>query len=138
LMNGILTWTHGLSGLSWLPATLQQMFGMLFAPIAWLVGISWQDATRVGDLMGTRLVINEFVAFSALGSMRSQLSLRSFTIATYALCGFANFTSIAIQIGAIGALAPSRRSDLARFGLRAVTAGTMANLMSAAIVSLFL
>ena len=98
----------------------------------------WKDASTIGDLLGTRLVLNEFVAFLKLGPLKSTLDPRSFTIATYALCGFANFSSIAIQIGGIGALAPNRKSDLARLGLRAVAAGTMANFMSACIAGMLL
>ena len=92
----------------------------------------------IGDLLGTRLVLNEFVSFLKLGPLKSQLDPKSFTIATYALCGFANFSSISIQIGGIGALAPTRKSDLARLGLRAVAAGTMANFMSACIAGMLL
>jgi concentrative nucleoside transporter, CNT family len=92
----------------------------------------------VGNLLGTRLVLNEFVAFLQLGPIKSQLDPKSFVIATYALCGFANFSSIAIQIGGIGALAPSRKSDLARMGLKAVAAGTLANFMSACIAGMLL
>ena len=98
----------------------------------------WKDASTIGDLLGTRLVLNEFVAFLKLGPMKATLDPKSFTIATYALCGFANFSSIAIQIGGIGALAPTRKSDLARLGLRAVAAGTMANFMSACIAGMLL
>ena len=93
------------------------------APLAWIMGVSWKDAADIGNLLGTRLVLNEFVAFTQLGPMKGHLDPRSFTIATYALCGFANFSSIAIQIGGIGALAPNRKSDLARMGIRAVAAG---------------
>ncbi len=138
MVNGMLGWTHGLPGMGWLPESLEKIFGVVFAPIAWLMGVSWKDATSVGNLLGTRLVLNEFVAFLQLGPIRDQLDPRSFTIATYALCGFANFSSIAIQIGGIGALAPSRKSDLARLGLRAVAAGTMANFMSACIAGMLL
>ncbi len=138
LMNGVLGWVHGLPGMGWLPASLQGLFGIIFAPVAWLLGVSWQDAGAIGNLLGTRLVMNEFVAFMQLGPLQPQLDPRSFTIATYALCGFANFSSIAIQIGGIGALAPNRKSDLARLGLRAVAAGTMANFMSAAIAGMLL
>jgi CNT family concentrative nucleoside transporter len=106
--------------------------------VAWLLGVPWKDAATIGDLLGTRLVLNEFVAFLKLGPMKGTLDPRSFTIATYALCGFANFSSIAIQIGGIGALAPTRKSDLARLGLRAVAAGTMANFMSACIAGMLL
>jgi CNT family concentrative nucleoside transporter len=138
LANGFLGWIHTLPGMSWLPPTLQQVFGVLFAPVAWLLGVSWKDADAVGNLLGTRLVLNEFVAFLQLGPIRDQLDPRSFVISTYALCGFANFSSIAIQIGGIGALAPTRKSDLARLGIRAVMAGTMANFMSASIAGMLL
>lgn len=138
MVNGVFAWVHGLPGMAWLPDSLQGVFGILFAPIAWLLGVAWSDASAVGNLLGTRLVLNEFVAFLQLGPLKETLSPRSFVIATYALCGFANFSSIAIQVGGIGALAPSRKSDLARLGLRAVAAGTMANFMSACIVGLLL
>ncbi len=138
MLNGILGWVHTLPGLGWLPPTMQQIFGFLFAPVAWLMGVSWKDCTAIGNLLGTRLVLNEFVAFLQLGPMKAQLDPRSFTIATYALCGFANFSSIAIQVGGIGALVPGRKSDLARLGLRAVAAGTMANFMSACIAGMMI
>ena len=138
LVNGLLGWLHGLAWLGWLPTSLERLFGIVFAPVAWLLGVSWKDASTVGNLLGTRLVLNEFVSFKLLGPLRPQLDPRSFTIATYALCGFANFSSIAIQIGGIGALAPGRKSDLARLGLKAVAAGTMANFMSACIAGMLL
>ena len=138
LVNGVLGWAHTLPWMGWLPTSLQNLFGIVFAPIAWLLGVSWKDATTVGNLLGTRLVLNEFVSFLQLGPLKAQLDPRSFTIATYALCGFANLSSIAIQIGGIGALAPSRKSDLARLGLKAVAAGTMANFMSACIAGMLL
>jgi CNT family concentrative nucleoside transporter len=138
MVNGILGWLHGFPLLSWMPATLERIFGMIFAPLAWIMGVSWKDAADIGNLLGTRLVLNEFVAFTQLGPMKAHLDPRSFTIATYALCGFANFSSIAIQIGGIGALAPNRKSDLARMGLRAVAAGSMANFMSACIAGMLL
>jgi CNT family concentrative nucleoside transporter len=138
LVNGILGWAHGLPGFGWLPDSLQSLFGFLFAPVAWLLGVSWNDATTIGNLLGTRLVTNEFIAFLQLGPLKQQLDPRSFTIATFALCGFANFGSIAIQIGGIGSLAPNRKSDLARLGLKAVAAGTMANFMSACIAGMLL
>ena len=118
--------------------TLEQIFGYVFSPVAWLLGVKFHDCQSIGNLLGTRLVLNEFIAFQKLGPMKDQLDPRSFTIATYALCGFANFSSIAIQIGGIGALAPSRKSDLARLGLKAVAAGTMANFMSACIAGMLL
>jgi len=138
MVNGILGGIHGLPHMGWLPASLEKIFGVVFAPIAWIMGVPWRDCGAIGDLLGTRLVLNEFVAFLKLGPMKSSLDHRSFVIATYALCGFANFSSIAIQIGGIGALAPNRKSDLARLGLRAVAAGTMANFMSACIAGMLL
>ena len=138
MFNGILAWAHGLPWMSWLPSSLEHIFGVVFSPLAWLMGVSWKDAPAIGNLLGTRLVTNEFVAFLQLGQTKGSLDPRSFTIATYALCGFANFSSIAIQIGGIGALAPSRKSDLARLGLRAVAAGSMANFMSACIAGMLL
>lgn len=138
LVNGLLGWAHSLPYLVWLPTSLERLFGAIFAPVAWLLGVSWKDASTIGNLLGTRLVLNEFVSFLQLGPLKAQLDPRSFTIATYALCGFANFSSIAIQIGGIGALAPNRKSDLARLGLKAVAAGTMANFMSAAIAGILL
>ena len=138
MCNGILGGIHGLPHMSWLPQSLQQIFGMLFAPVAWLMGVKWNDCASIGNLLGTRLVLNEFVAFIDLGGIQKQLDPKSFVIATYALCVFANFSSIAIQIGSIGALAPTRKSELARLGLRAVAAGTMANFMSACIAGMLL
>ena len=138
MLNGILGWAHGLPWMGWLPSSLEHIFGIVFSPLAWLMGVSWKDAPAIGNLLGTRLVTNEFVAFLQLGQTKGSLDPRSFTIATYALCGFANFSSIAIQIGGIGALAPSRKSDLARLGLRAVAAGSMANFMSACIAGMLL
>jgi concentrative nucleoside transporter, CNT family len=120
----------------WFPESLEQTFGWIFAPLAWLVGIPWKDAPMIGNLLGTRMAINEVVAFAKLGQIKAALDPRSFTIATFALCGFANFSSIGIQIGGIGALAPEQRGQLAKFGIRAMLAGTMANLMSACIVGI--
>ncbi len=136
MLNGILGWTHG--HIHWVPGSMQAILGPLFAPIAWVIGVPWKDCLTIGNLLGTRMVINEFVAFSQLGPMKTALDPRSFTIATFALCGFANFSSIGIQIGGIGALAPNKRDDLARLGLRAMLAGTMANLMSASIVGILM
>src|ERR1700722_10389685 len=124
--------------IGWFPSSLEQIFGWVFSPIAWLAGVSWHDAGAVGNLMGLRMVTNELVAFQRLGPMQATLDPRSFTIATFALCGFANFSSIGIQIGGIGALAPNKRSDLARLGIRAMLAGTMANLLSASLVGIML
>jgi CNT family concentrative nucleoside transporter len=138
MCNGILGWVHTLPLMSWLPGSLQGIFGVVFAPVAWVMGVPWKDASSIGNLLGTRLVTNEFVAFVELGKIKATLDPKSFIIATYALCGFANFSSIAIQIGGIGGLAPSRKSDLARLGLRAVAAGSMANFMSACIAGMLL
>jgi CNT family concentrative nucleoside transporter len=118
--------------------SLQKIFGVVFAPIAWSLGVSWKDASTVGNLLGTRMVLNEFIAFAQLGPMKDVLDPRSFTVATFALCGFANFASIGIQIGGIGALVPERRHDLARLGMRAMLAGTLANFTSACIAALLL
>ena len=118
--------------------SMGQIFGWVFAPVAWSMGVPWRDAPAIGHLLGTRMALNEFVAYSMLGPMKGSIDPKSFTIATFALCGFANFSSIGIQIGGIGALAPTRRSDLARLGLRAVLAGTLANFMSAAIAGMLL
>jgi CNT family concentrative nucleoside transporter len=117
---------------------MQGILGRIFAPIAWLLGVKWNDCATVGNLLGTRLILNEFVAFVDLGKIGSMLDPKSFVIATYALCGFANLSSVAIQVGGIGALAPSRKSDLARLGMKAVAAGTMANFMSACIAGMLL
>jgi CNT family concentrative nucleoside transporter len=129
LVNALL----GLAHLS-----LQQIFGWVFAPVAWSMGVPWRDAPTIGNLLGTRMALNEFVAYSQLGPLKSQIDPKSFTICTFALCGFANFSSIGIQIGGIGALAPNRRHDLARLGLRAMFAGTLANFMTATIAGFLL
>jgi concentrative nucleoside transporter, CNT family len=136
LADGIFGFVH--SHIGWFPSSLEQVFGWVFAPIAWLIGIPWHDCPTIGNLLGLRTVTNELIAFQRLGPMKDSLDPRSFTIATFALCGFANFSSIGIQIGGIGALAPNRKGDLARLGIRAMMAGTMANLMSASIVGIML
>jgi len=140
LANGILGGLHHWLGSHHIPfpSSLDMILGTIFAPIAWLIGIPWHDARLVGNLLGTRMVINEVIAYSLLGAQKAMLDVRSFTIATFALCGFANLSSIGIQIGGIGSLAPNRRNDLARLGLRAMLAGTMANLMSASIVGILM
>ena len=141
LTNGILSGVHSLLarvGFSAFPTSLERIFGTLFAPIAWLIGIPWHDCPAIGNLLGTRMALNELVAFSMLGPQRASLDPRSFTIATFALCGFANLSSIGIQIGGIGALAPNKRGELAQLGFRAMFAGTMANLISASIAGMLL
>src|ERR1700680_4448165 len=137
IMGGIHNWLGG-HGIFWFPESLEKIFGVLFAPVAWVIGIPWHDCPIVGNLLGTRMVLNELVAFSILGPQRAVLDPRSFTIATFALCGFANLSSIGIQIGGIGALAPNKKGELARLGIRAMLAGTMANLMSASIAGMLL
>ena len=137
ILGGIHNWLapHGFTRF---PSSLEQIFGWVLSPIAWLIGVPWHDAGRIGSLLGTRMVLNELIAYGNLGTMKAMLDPRSFTIATYALCGFANFSSIGIQIGGIGALAPNKKDELARLGLRAMLAGTMANLMSASIAGIML
>jgi CNT family concentrative nucleoside transporter len=136
LLNGILAWVGNLIGVPGL--SMQMIFGWVFAPVAWSLGVPWRDAAAIGNLLGTRMVLNEFIAFAQLGALKDSLDPRSFTIATFALCGFANFASIGMQIGGIGALAPTRRSDLARLGMRAMLAGTLANFVTAIIVGFLL
>jgi len=113
--------------------SLSTLLGFALAPLAWVIGVPWQDAVTVGGLIGEKVVTNEFVAYAHLTEIQQALSPKALLISTYALCGFANFSSIAIQIGGIGGLAPERRSDLARFGLRAVLGGTLATMMTATI-----
>jgi CNT family concentrative nucleoside transporter len=143
LLNGMFGYVHGLLAGTmvgpYFPASMDILLGWLFRPIAWAMGVSWKDTLLVGNLLGTRMVVNEFVAFLNLGNIaEGVLDPRSKIIATYALCGFANFSSIAIQIGGIGSLAPSRRGDLARLGLRAMIAGTLANFLTATIAGILL
>ena len=141
LFNAIML---GISNFAWahghipFPHSLNNVLGIVGAPVAWLIGIPWHEARTIGNLLGTRTIINEFLAFNELGKLKAVLSPRTFSIATFALCGFANVGSIGMQIGGIGALVPNRRNDLAQLGLRAMLAGTMANLMSASIVSMLL
>jgi len=136
LADGVFGFIH--THVAFFPSSLEQVLGWVGAPVAWLIGIPWHDCRIIGNLLGLRTVTNELIAFQRLGPLRDSLDPRSFTIATFALCGFANFSSIGIQIGGIGALAPNRKGDLARFGIRAMLAGTMANLMSASIVGIML
>jgi len=136
LLNAILGGIGGQIGIPDL--SLQKVFGLVFAPVAWSLGVTWKDAPAIGNLLGTRMVLNEFIAFAQLGPMKDALDPRSFVVATFALCGFANFASIGIQIGGIGALVPERRHDLARLGFRAMLAGTLANFASACIAALLL
>ena len=136
LLDSLLGWVHG--GLPFIPSSLGQILGFVFAPVAWLIGVPWHDCGTIGNLLGTRMALNEVIAYISLGAQRATLAPRSFTIATFALCGFANLGSIGMQIGGIGALVPERRNELARLGFRAMLAGTMANLISASIAGMFL
>jgi concentrative nucleoside transporter, CNT family len=136
LTNGILGWVHGVA--AWVPADLQTILGWIFRPIAFVMGVPWHDSGTIGSLLGTRMVLNEFIAYAQLGPLKGQLDPLSFTIATFALCGFANVSSVGIQIGGIGALVPERKHDLARLGFRAMIAGTLANFLSATLAGMLL
>ena len=136
LVNLLFEQVH--SVVAFFPASLQQLLGWGFSPMAWLMGVPWSDATQVGGLMGLRMVTNEIVAYQELVKVSAGLDPRSLAITTFALCGFANLASIGIQIGGLGALAPDRRGDLARLGFRAMIAGTLANFTSAAIAGILL
>ena len=136
LVNGAFGWVHG--HIAWFPRNMQTVLSWIGQPVAWVIGVPARDTAAIGGLIGERAVLNEFFAFADLGRMRAQLDPRSFTIASFALAGFANISSVGIQIGGIGALVPERRHDLARLGFRAMLAGTMANLMSATIAGLLL
>jgi CNT family concentrative nucleoside transporter len=136
LLNGGFAAIH--HWLEWFPENLQTVLGWIFRPIAWVMGVPWRDSGTIGSLLGTRMVLNEFIAYAQLGPMKAQLDPRSFTIASFALAGFANFSSVGIQLGGIGALVPERKHDLARLGLRAMLAGTLANFLSATIAGILL
>ena len=136
LLNGLL---GNIGGLFDHPSlTLQEILGYIFAPVAWLIGVPWNEAITAGSFIGQKLVVNEFVAYLDFMNYRDTLSEHTQAVVTFALCGFANLSSIAILLGGLGGMAPSRRKDIARLGLRAVLAGSMANLMSAAIAGFFL
>lgn len=138
LVNGMLGWGTGLFGLEGI--TLERISGWMFAPVAFLIGIPMDDCINFGTLLGKKIMINEFVAYLDLKTMieAQSMSPRAITMATYALCGFANFSSIAIQVGGIGTIAPTRRSDLAKLGLKCLAGGMMAGLMTASIAGIFL
>jgi len=146
LLNGIwsaardaaLAYTSGFvhSMIAAVPATIQQVLGVLFAPVAFVAGVPWSEAVQVGNLLGTRIVLNEFVGYIELGKMRDVLSPKAFLISTYLLCGFGNLASIAIQAGGIGALIPQRRSELASLGFLAVVVGVLSNILAASIAGI--
>ncbi len=136
LANGLLGTVGGWLGYPQL--SFQLIIGTVFAPVMWLLNIPWNEARIAGGLFGTKVVLNEFVAFIDLGTLKAQLAPRTVAIVTFALCGFANFSSIAIQMAATGGLAPNQRPHIARLGLRALAAGSLANLMSAALAGLMI
>ena len=136
LLNGGMGWVHGY--IAWFPANIQTVLGWIFFPVALVMGVPWADSDVIGSLLGTRMVLNEFIAYAQLGPLKATLDPLSFTIATFALCGFANISSVGIQIGGIGALAPDRKPDLARLGFRAMIAGTLANFVSATLAGMLL
>jgi CNT family concentrative nucleoside transporter len=141
MFNWILSSLGGFLGLNSLigeDLTIEFLLGWLFAPLAWIIGVPWADAVNMGSMLGTKIVLNEFVAYLQLADFvgDGSISPKTIAIATFALCGFANFSSIAIQIGGIGGIAPSRKSDLAKFGLKAVLGGTLANLMTATLAGM--
>lgn len=136
LLNAILAWAGGLFGFDSL--SLQLLLGYAFQPLAFMLGIPWEETNLAGSLIGQKLVFNEFVAFVAFTEQSASLSAHTQAVVTFALCGFANFSSIGIMLGGLGTMAPTRRSDIAELGVRAVIAGFLANLMSGAIASFFL
>ena len=141
MINGFTGWVSDLFGFTEIignKLTIEMLLGWVLAPIAWVIGVPWEDATNMGSILGTKIVLNEFLAYLKLAEevAAATISPKTIAMATFALCGFANFSSIAIQIGGIGGLAPSRKSDIAKFGLKAVFAGTMANLMTATIAGM--
>jgi CNT family concentrative nucleoside transporter len=136
LLNGGFGAVHRYA--EWFPPNLQTVLGWVFRPIAWAMGVPWHDSGTIGSLLGTRMVLNEFIAYAQLGPLKAQLDPRSFTIASFALAGFANFSSVGIQLGGIGALVPERKRDLAQLGIRAMLAGTLANFLSATIAGILL
>lgn len=141
MINAFVGWCGAFFGFEGDAAwTLEQGFGYLFAPLAWTMGIQWSDCTIAGQMMGEKMVLNEFIAYLSLGEAvkNESMSERSITIMTYALCGFANFSSIGIQLGGIGGIAPSRRGDLAKLGFRAMIGGTLAAFMTACIAGILL
>ncbi len=135
MLNGLLGWVGGLIGMPEL--TLQYLLGQLFSPVAFMLGVPWSEAAQAGSLIGQKLVLNEFYAYIEFVKIKDGLSPYTQVVVTFALCGFANLSSIAMLLGGLGAVIPSRRHDIARFGLKAVIAGTLVNLMNASLAGLF-
>lgn len=136
LLNGLLGWAGGFVGFP--DITFQAILGFIFQPVAWIMGVPWAEANAAGGLIGQKLILNEFVAYVDFIGMKDSLSIHTQAIVTFALCGFANLSSIAILMGGIGAMAPGRRDDIAKLGLKAVFAATLANFMSASLAGFFL
>jgi len=136
MLNGILGWTGSLVGFDGL--SFELIMGYVNAPVAWLLGVPWEDCLKVGSILGKKLVLNEFVGYLDLIAAKDQISERSTIITTYALCGFSNFSSIAIQLGGIGTMAPEKRPTLAQYGMKALIGGTLACYMTACIAGLFI
>jgi len=140
LVNALLGWATHKTYVG--PITLEQMLGWVFRPLAWLIGVNWSESGRVGSLLGIKTVLNELIAYSKMKDLlaadRSYLSPRAALLATYALCGFANFASVGIQVGGISSLAPNRRHDLSRIGLLAMLGGALASLMAACVVGVLI
>lgn len=136
MLNGLIGWIGGVIGIEDL--TFQMILGYIFQPLAWALGVPWAEANLAGSFIGQKMVVNEFVAYLDFIEYKEQMSIQSQAIITFALCGFANFSSIAILMGGIGAMAPSRRKEIAQLGLKAVLAATLSNLMSAALAGLFI
>jgi CNT family concentrative nucleoside transporter len=136
LANGLLGWAGGLVGLP--DVTLEGMLGTVFKPLAWVLGVPWDEASLAGSLIGQKIVLNEFVAYVSYSDVASQFSEVSQAIVIFALCGFANLSSIAILLGGLGSIAPMRRDEISRFGFRALLAATLSNLMSAALAGFFI
>ena len=136
MLNGLIGWTAGLLGYE--NVTFEGILGYVLQPLAWAIGVPWEEAQLAGSFIGQKMVVNEFVAYLNFLENQSQLSEASQAIITFALCGFANFSSIALLMGGIGAMAPTRRKEIARLGLKAVIAATLSNLMSAALAGFYL
>ena len=134
LINGLLGWGGGLFGLEGL--TLQTILGFVFAPLMWTIGVPWEEARLAGSIFGEKIVLNEFIAYLSLVDVQDGLSEKTKVILTFALCGFANFASIGILLGGLGTIIPERKPEIARMGLKAVFAASLANLMSAALAGI--
>jgi CNT family concentrative nucleoside transporter len=136
VLNGLLGELAGLFGYS--DFTIQMVLGRAFAPLAWIIGVPWSECAQAGSFIGQKIILNEFVAYSDFVGIKDSLLPRTQILVTIALCGFANLSSIAILLGGIGGMAPSRRQEVASLGLRAVLAGSLSNFMSAAIAGVFI